>query len=264
MVKKPVLVAVIGDTHTGSNFSPAPQWALGGRQAERLLGNWKEHVALIKRQAKGYDLEVWIGGDLIEGIHHGCGDIWSNKTRDQRNAAAELLLPLANVASAVIVQSGTEVHAGLEGEDDKTVADMLGASIFDPAAYESPLPGRAVEWWHHGPGPSASPWAEQAVLLQAGERRIDYNLRRGRPRPEAVLWHHVHVAPPPLLVGGSTWAAICPCWKLSDEHGKKAAPGREPTIGGLFWWPDQGRLERVVYAQVRPVFPRKPRVTYRR
>lgn len=257
---KSLIIAWMGDFHIGHRRAPAPKWGIDtmrGRDrriSAHLSRCLSEHIALLRQYARSAELAVMFGGEFIEGRHHERSELWAETLYDQRNAAVELLRPLVNAATFLVAQTGTPVHAGMEGEDDRTVAEMIGADLFDPTVHATPFPGGHghprldVRWWHHGSAPSRDPWGRHRVLVRAIERA-----QYSDAPPDAVIWHHVHVAPSPVKIG-KTWAGIVPAWKWTDEYGRKVAPGSNPTIGGLVWWPAEGRMELIEYAPPKETF----------
>ncbi len=198
-------------------------------------------LARVKQEAKGRDLVLMLGGDLVEGRHHTQSELWTTTYKQQRDAAVSLLQPLSNGAVLIYGLRGTSVHAGDEGEDDQTVSEALGARCAN-YVWRLTIAGKRLFWAHHGAATSRDPQNESNGLYADTKRHYEAALRAGGPAPELVVHHHAHFSPTPVTAHGIT-AAICPCWKMQDEHGAKIGPERVPHIGVLAWRPAESRLE---------------------
>jgi hypothetical protein len=237
----------VGDLHVGSYAAPAPLGLCQRAEMEAQLGRWQQFTARALAEMKGKAAVLFLGGDLVDGIHHNTRGNWGT-FKDQRDAAIELLRPLANAASAIYALTGTEVHAGAEGDDDKQVAQELGAKA-TAHAWRLTLGGKRLFWSHHGTTVPRNVTAEDGGLLVDALRHYELSLR-GVPKPDLVVHHHNHFSPDPITRHGIT-VAVCPCWQGGTLYGAKVGPERTPDIGGLFWWPKQNRIERVLYPVVQ-------------
>jgi hypothetical protein len=244
---KETWVLFIGDLHCGSTAALAPLRECRNQQQEALLVAWKTMTKRALAEAKGKDFLLMIGGDCVEGKHHTQSELWATTYKQMRDAAVELLRPLANAASVIYGIRGTSVHAGLEGEDDQTVCEALGARS---AAYvwTMTVAGKRLFWSHHGATVARDSQNASNGMFADAKRHYELALHRGLKVPDLVVHHHVHVSPPPVTAHGVT-VAITPCWKLSDENGAKIRPELTPDIGVLAWHPTSGKLERWLYPQ---------------
>lgn len=237
---------VIGDMHCGSYAAVAPKRECRNAVMESLLARWQKMTARALAEMKGKDAVLFLGGDLVDGIHHGTRSNWGTY-KDQRDAAIELLRPLANAASAIYALTGTEAHAGAEGEDDKQVAQELGAKTAQHV-WRLTVGGRRLFWSHHGATVARNVVSEDSGMLLDALRHYELSLR-GAPKPDLVLHHHNHFSPDPVTRHGIT-VAVCPCWQSGNMYGARIGPERVPDIGVLAWRPATNRVERWLYNEV--------------
>jgi hypothetical protein len=236
----------VGDMHVGSYAAPAPKAECRNAVMESLLARWEQMTARALAEMKGKASVLFLGGDLVDGIHHGTRGNWGTY-KDQRDAAIALLLPLANAVDSVWALTGTEVHAGAEGEDDKQVAQELGAKNV-AHKWRLELGGKRLFWSHHGTSVPRNVANEDNGLLADALRHYELSFR-GVPKPDLVVHHHNHFSPDPITRHGIT-VAVCPCWQGANMYGAKIGPERTPDIGALAWWPTANRVERWLYNEV--------------
>lgn len=273
---------VLGDTHTGSDTSPAPEAECKQPEQREMLAAYQLAVERAKKEARGKALVLMLGGDLVDGArHHGTWETWGTPD-EQRDAAVALLRPLANGASAVYALKGTESHAGAKGGDDKSVARELGAATAKHV-WRMVVGGKKLWWSHHGLRiPRDVNGAERALFTEA-KRHYDlhkeslaalheYETEPHAPEelrpalvelPDVVIHHHAHFSPRPVTAFRIT-VAVCPCWQLTNGYGASIGPERTPAIGCLAWWPKQNRIERWLYPVQQTYEPITFKATYTR
>jgi hypothetical protein len=239
------IILFVGDLHAGHIAAVAPVGLSSSDDSAQLLAHWQTMTARVLAEAKGRELVLMLGGDLVEGVHHGGHELWSTTYKQQRDAAVSLLLPLANRAAAVYGLRGTSTHAGSEAEDDQTVCEALGAKTAN-YVWQMEIAGQRLYWSHHGVGVARDPQNESNGLYQDTKRHYEGAIHRGQPVPHLIVHHHAHFSPAPVTAHGIT-AAVCPCWKAQDEHGAKIGPERTPDIGVLVWEPTRHKLDRWLY-----------------
>jgi len=254
---KPIACLFVGDLHTGGDTAIAPRefylqskdrvYTLSVSQ-EALLLSWVSMARDAKERAKGHDLALMLGGDLIDGpMHHGTAQT-SGTAGEARRMALELLEPLANAASAIYSVDGTDAHTGGEGgegDDDNSIAHALGAEYRPHWRME--IGGAWLDWRHDGIHVSQRPHLEDNALIRAAQDEYLRSLMRGWPQAALVVRHHVHRSPPPVTIRGTT-AALCGCWQMPTHWAAKHFSGT-PDIGALLWFPGERRLERLLYEQ---------------
>ena len=237
------LLLFVGDTHCGGITALAPAARCDTEDQVWLLAQWQAMVARALAEAKGRPFNLMLGGDLIDGIHHGGRGSWGTR-KQQRDAAIELLLPLANKASAIYGILGTDTHAGDESEDDKEVAQQLGAKTARHV-WKLDVGGRRLFWTHHLTTVARDPTIEDNGMLATARRHYEWSLRGG-VKPDLLIGHHNHFSPDPVTRHGIT-VAVCPCWQMQNGYGAKIGPERTPAIGVLAWQPQAHRLEQWLY-----------------
>lgn len=245
MKTKPSLLLFVGDMHVGSKSGLAPELECRGDGQRWLLERWGEFTERALAAAKTHTLCLMLGGDLIDGIHHGRTASWGT-IKEQRDAAIALLLPLANRAAAIYGILGTEAHAGETGQDDQQVCQELGAKTANHV-WRLTVGGRRLFWSHHGTGVPRDVTNEDSNMLADARRHYELALR-GAEKPDCIIHHHNHFSPDPVTRHGIT-VAVTPCWQLQNAYGAKIGPERTPSIGALVWEPAINRLERWLYAQ---------------
>lgn len=242
---KPTLVIFTGDHHVGSDDAIAPESLTRTKVSRGLLEKWtKQFLPHLKRQAHNHRFVLALGGDHVEGRHHGIERVWGD-AKEQRDAAIALLLPLANMADEIMAVPGTEAHVGSGGENDRQIAQELGARIISQRVLLR-VSNRLLDWTHHGIAVSPNGWMADNGIATAIRRVEDAALRNYQPMPDCIISHHAHRSPAPLFMRGM-WGAVCGAWQASTPHGHKIAARSCVDIGVLAWWPEPNRLERWLY-----------------
>lgn len=241
----------LGDLHCGATTGLAPAARIENDGQRKLLEHWQAFTARALAAAKGKAFCLMLGGDLVDGIHHGSRESWGSY-KDQRDAAIELLLPLSSKASAVYGLTGTAAHAGEKGDDDRQVCQELGAKTAKHV-WRLTVGGRRLFWSHHGSTVPRNVVNEDNGLLADALRHYELSLR-GLPKPDLIVHHHNHFSPDPITRHGIT-TAICPCWQVGSMYGARIGPERTPSIGALAWWPAAHRLERWLYGETEAYTP---------
>ena len=230
----------VGDLHCGSTCALAPAKKIAGQQQAWLYAQWQTTLTRTRALAKREGIILMLGGDLIDGPqHHAHYQTWGNH-REQRDGAVELLMPFVNLAEATYSIAGTDAHVGDDGEDDRTVAQELGARDLGHRARVE-VGGRILDWAHHGLSVGRLPWTAANGMLSA------CRVAALSPQPPAlIVSHHAHRSPTPVTLGGVS-AAICPCWQANTSYGFQVAPRLSVDIGALLWRPETMEIERWVY-----------------
>lgn len=247
MSKPPRLVA-LGDLHSGSTTGLAPKARVSNKRQEWVLQKYNEAVKYV---LGGGPYVLSLGADLIEGHHHGTLQVWGNY-KEQRDAAIELLQPLANRAVEIYGLLGTEAHAGDNAEHDNQVSQELGARAIDHHHWLR-LGGKIASIAHHGISVPKSGWLDDSGAI-AAIRQTEYDYLNGniKYKPDCLISHDAHRSPKPVTIRGIT-AGVAGCWQLPTAYGSKISPRRSVDIGFLIWHPLENRLERIVYDQPQTI-----------
>jgi len=242
----PIRFVAIGDLHTGSTTGLAPKSQVRTSQQEWLLEKYNQSVRDI---LKGGKFVLGLGADLVDGHHHNSRQVWGN-SKEQRDAAIELLQPLANKALWIYGLLGTEAHGGDNGENDNQIAQELGAKPKDIDHHHwIDIDGKILSISHHGMTVPKSGWLDDSGIISAiRQSEYDYISGRSPYRPDCLISHHCHRSPHPVFVRGIV-GGVAGCWQLPTAHGAKISPRRSVDIGFLVWHPAENRLERVIHAQ---------------
>ena len=241
--KPDIFLLFLGDTHVGSITGLAPAARCENEGQRRLLEYWQTFIGRAQAASKGKAFCLMLGGDLVDGIHHASRETWGT-FKDQRDAAIELLQPLARQASAIYGLLGTTAHAGEKGDDDRQVCQELGAKTA-LHTWRLTVGGRRLFWAHHGATVSRDVSNEDGGLLADARRHYELALR-GVEKPDLIVHHHQHFSPDPVTRHGIT-AVVAPCWQFPTSYGVRIGPERTPSIGALAWYPVTHTLERWLY-----------------
>lgn len=225
----------LGDEHANSPTSITSRTRVTNKAQQWLLETFDDVTKRAKAEAKGKEFGLNLGGDATD-----------TEGREARNAAIELLQPLANIASSIYGVPGTPYHTGEDGEEDRSVYDALGAKC--KQWYRLDVGGKILDWAHHGIAVSKYPWLEYNGMKSKLEQVYWRCLSEGKRPPDLIVRHHAHRSPG-ILEERKMKVAVCPCWKLPDDFGAKVSDGVPVSIGALAWWPMQNnRLEIWSYA----------------
>jgi hypothetical protein len=231
---KPAVWVFLGDMHTDgkTGLSPTPINAM----QTWLLARWNETVKEILKIAKGLELHLKLGGDLVD-----------NPGLDARTHAFELLRPLVNRADKNIHGvPGTPYHVGADGEEDRSIYQMCGAKCKQVWDWEEG--GRRYLWAHHMVKIGNTAWTELNGMKQTAETTYHRAIQDEEKTPALIVGHHVHRVPrgTPIVWRGIT-VAVTPCWQLPNDFASKVAAGIMPTIGAMLYYPAEHRVQYLTH-----------------
>ena len=251
-IQRPKALLYIGDLHAGAKSAVAckfesadedePPLVPSKRQRELYL-KLKELEGMCKVIALRHDLILCVGADCVDGYHHHGSNTWGTPD-DQRQLAVRLLMPFANMATAIYGLLGTESHVGIEGNDDKAVVRELGGKSAQRFVFDHD--GVLIDWTHHI---NCMKYPAQNVIMSVRDECV----RTGDPLPSIIIRHHIHRYDHNernILYGGELkriQAAICPCWKLPDPFTRKVAPTTFPDIGALLVYPHEEKITPILF-----------------
>ena len=237
-------LAIVGDLHCGSTVGLAPpQFRLDDGQIvqhspfqARMWAAWMDYWQAVL--APGAPVVAIINGDLLDGDHHRTAQLFSRSIEQQRRMAVDVLRPIRDSVREMYIIRGTEAHAGGIGQDDESIAQVLGAT--------PPGSGNASWWWlrlavngigfdvaHHGPI-GRLPWTRSNSLARLGiELELAY-YRAGLQPPGWGVRSHNHMYSD-SGTGGRVRVVALPCWQGPTAYGHRIAPGGMPDIGGGIW-----------------------------
>lgn len=239
----------IGDVHAGSSvavmepFSDHDGIQYGPSRVQSLLLKfWRQMVAEVKTAAKGRDLVLHLGGDLVDGVHHHGSTQTVGDVADQRALAVQLLLPLANISKMIYALLGTDAHVGQSGTEDASVAKELGAE----ARYRWRLDcsGKILDWAHHVAGPRL-PWTQEGGLIRLTNKTIIDCMERDQKPPDLIVRHHTHLHCRTHIKGVD--ALVVPGWQAATAFTRKIDPSGLLTVGAVLWYPKLGEFRALLY-----------------
>lgn len=204
----PVVVAIVGDTHTNSTIGVNPpdvpldeggSWTAN----ETNLWRWQcwndywDEVEMAARKADAR-LYVVINGDAIEDPYHPTSEIISvNKNSALRSALRVLDRP-RRMAHHFFVVRGTIAHTGIGAWMEEAIANMLEAEpdeeMNTSSWYHLPLMAGDLlfDIAHHPKTVGRLPWTESAAPARQGVYTLVKNHRAGRRIPDVVVRSHHH------------------------------------------------------------------------
>ncbi len=191
-------VVCIGDLHCGHraglappDFQVAPEerWDRWRKVQEEL---WHEYMLLVKKYRKPHLLIA--NGDLIDGRNgkQGGRELTLHTIQEQRKCAVACLKPWQ--AANTLITFGTPYHVGELEDEEKAIAELLGATFSNgqPAADGWPpvmVDDVVIDVRHHM---SSSPMWRGTPLKRLHILNLLWAERDERPKADIILRSHVH------------------------------------------------------------------------
>lgn len=226
-MKPPLLNLVISDTHCGSDYGLLPEHVI--MDDRRVLGHgsnqflkwmWSRFEDMTQRfnDVRGTDPYILtLGGDLIEGIHHGSKEVVAAKFEEHLAIAKAALRPLVAGACKVVTVRGTECHT----HDFERIfcKDMRIDPPGDFKQYH--VHGCLVDVRHHMPVTSRVHLESGALSIVMANARANM-LRNSHPIPRVFLRGHRHCVGD--YCDGESMIAVNGAWQGLTRHGSKVVP----------------------------------------
>jgi len=257
---KPVVLAVVGDTHCGSVIGLCPagkeegdsddgvKLPDAGRYLPSPAQRWMwdcwmdfwDRVDTTTRQVKGVTWGLHLG-DSREGDHHGSTQVISHDEEVQAYVVTKALEPMRQRCTQVYVCKGTEAHVGPGGDD--ATGRWFGAERHPDtdawASYEWRLNihGTRINARHHA-NMGSLPWTKHSAAVRLASQVFteyaDHAARTGSPlvHPQLVLRGHQHRHSD----SGSaqpTRAIFVPAWQFATSFVHRISQTTVADIGGL-------------------------------
>ena len=258
---KPIQLAVLlSDLHCGSaagllgpDFVNHKGNPVGQNAVQVFLWDcWRRAQDYIGHVTDGDPYALVLNGDLIEGIHHGAGEVVDNKVCDHVAIAEEILEPLAKPAARIFVVRGTECHTD---NNENTLGKILGAQR-NPDMHKKRAPyafdrlqlnlhGCECAFSHHI-GTSVRDYTEATQLGIVLNQEMVHASRNGERAPTVVARAHRHKFG--LFDNGHELALVTPPWQAQTRHVHKVvtAVRCHPGVVVLDWrGKERGDLPRV-------------------
>lgn len=273
---RPVLLAILGDTHAGSTTALCPdviRFDDGGdyhaSKAQRwLYANYLDYWRRIatKRDELDAELYVIINGDLVDGDHHHTSQIISRNPNSQALVWTECAATfLALKPDRLVIVRGTGAHAGVAGCAEERIADGLRR---DKRPIVSDPDTGAASWWHwraeiqgvrldvtHHGKMGRLPRTRRSNLVLYAWDILDEHADSGHSYPHLCFRAHNHkrgdsgdACPVRVVATGA--------WQLGTEYVHKVAPDSLADVGGAYVVIDRGEYEvkQVMYQPERPTW----------
>lgn len=249
----PKLLCFLGDLQAGSKTALAMPFILDDKDEYRpsLLQNWllncyKDVFEKVKYHARGHDLHLKLGGDMVDGDHHDSSQVFGT-SEDQQTLAVELTMPFMNIATRCDALKGTDAHTGPSGDGDRAVYRKLGVREENiKYRHVQDYNGALLDWAHHTNGgrkPNTRGNALQALINDI----YFQNLEQGERIPSLIVRHHVHLYDDKSDNRKGIRAVACPGWQLNTSFTRRISPHGLASIGLVLWWPDTLRVLPILY-----------------
>ena len=238
------VIWVVSDLHVGSTLGlwpegfPVEDGGIYGLNVFQKYLNvcWWEMLAKVL--ALPEPPIVVVAGDLIQGAHDRDGQLVTDRSDIQAEAAYEVLKPLREACERMYILHGTSFHGGKSSQH-------VGSTALRLEGVRQPQTGRPL-WWElfldmdgavihftHHIGATNIPMYEASVPLRANYvLQADLLRNYGAEAPQICLdvrgHRHrcIYVYKPP-----SVRSLTLPCWQLKGEFGFKVAADTLPDIG---------------------------------
>lgn len=245
----PKQVVWVSDLHVGSTIGLSPcHWPIDEKNIHhaskaqlRIYKFWTQFWK--RRKEDGRPIVLVLGGDLVDGNHHGTHQIWTLDEITQSEAAVSLLKPIVDISKKTYLLKGTTAHSGQSGRFDDLVAKELGV----PSYYHLRLKAGGVlfDLAHHGVGAGKRAWNMGNAVRNYGRSIMMSNVLQHRPPPQVVIRGHTHVACHETVHDGdyTTEVIVAPSWQLKTEHSHKISSESDlGDVGGVIVGVDNGRI----------------------
>lgn len=251
---KPILGVFIADLQSGSKTAVAKPIVLddGDTYTPSLHQDWlynclQSALKRVQIYAKGHDVHMKFGGDMVDGVaHHGSSQTFGT-TKDQRALAVDLCMPFVNMAARMDGLRGTDAHTGASGDGDRAVYRELGIPDKNIHYRARQQYGNHILDWAHHTGAGRKPNTRGNGLKALINEVYFQNLECGEPIPSLIVSHHVHLYDDVSDHRKGIRAVNCPGWQLNTAFTRKIGPRGLASIGLLLWWPETMRVLPLLY-----------------
>jgi hypothetical protein len=242
---------IVNDLHAGCSMGLHPDHEVtlsNGRPSNpsplqrKMWSHWRYfHDTFVPSVTKREPHILITNGDGMDGRHHGPTTQISQDLADQQTIARACLEPEVARAQSYYHIVGTEAHVGPSGEDERRLAEALGARPDSDGQSARQfmwldLCGHLIHVAHHVGGTSSQAYEMTALQKEYVEFAADA-ARWGRKPPQLLVRAHRHRfarATTPSSAG-EAGAIVSPGWQLKTPFVHRLMQGRasEPQIGGI-------------------------------
>lgn len=201
-------ILILGDTHIGDDGGLCPPEGFRRDSGVFVPPNsmqrfswsvWQEAKQWVKQVMDGKPFDAVLGGDLVDGLHHGSTTAMSDNIKDQEEAAIEILEDMIAGADRRYAERGTEAHVGPAACSDERIAKRLGCIPNEDGQharydlwYRLGAPdGPLVHFLHHIGTVGTQAYESTALMKEYTEACIE-SARMGRQPPDVIVRHHRH------------------------------------------------------------------------
>lgn len=269
MTAKKITLAYASDLHVDSTMGLCPGGGVdldGGGHYDLSPGQewlwqcWTDFNSRIRRAARGRRVYGVLGGDIVDGDHHGTLQLVTANITEQRRHAVEVVRPFIELCDVKFVLRGTDAHAGESSQDDEDVAAAIGAEATptgESSWYELRLDlgGVLVDCAHHCSAGNRA-WTAGSAAVRIATEAVLYAAAHGERPPDLVLRSHVHRYHDSGDMVRPTRCIISPAWQLRTAFAYRKAL-QPADIGGIIVQIADGEIESVEVARYSP--PAGPR-----
>ena len=234
------LMLALSDLHCGSTVALTPPdypmlddgaWKLN-RAQEWIWDRWSAFSKWVKEYRDGRRMVLLLNGDLIEGVHHGSKEIVHADPGIHARMAADVLKPIAAMASRIYVVRGTFAHVGHSAEDSigKALGAMSDQGVYSKFHWMFRVRDTVISAKHHISTSSRRALRATALSINLEEERAEC-AAAGYPMPDLLIRSHRHVYG--HYATEQSQIVVTPAWQVLTSYGWKVVPNAVPRIGGV-------------------------------
>jgi len=246
--KGPAALLLNSDLHRGSILAPFPEGLLlehglpiGQNPVQKWIdAKWREWHDWAGKLAQGRRRILVFDGDSCEGIHHRETELVTTNLALHRRAVVQTVEGIRQEGDKLFMVRGTSAHAGAAGENEETIAEMLGCmpdkSTGQYSYFMLPLSVNSTKIVvAHYVSSTKSVVSEATALVTQMAKAARDSGRWGTPLPDILVFAHRHqfcaVHLPARRQG--QYCCTLPSWVGKTEHGYSFDPLSPPQIGGV-------------------------------
>jgi len=221
---------------SGGIYKPNKVQIVMAKLFDTFWSTWVPHVT------HGEEYDIVVNGDVIDGHQAKSTHQITNNLATQRKIAYEVLAPIVDRCKGQLYMiRGTPYHSGESGEEEETLAKMLGAtpnSDNQYARYElwKKVGDKLVHIMHHIGTTSSSAYEATAVHKELTEELTE-SARWGETPPNIVVRSHRHRYLEVKIAAEASYAIslVTPGWQAKTPFAYKIPGARlsPPQFGGI-------------------------------
>ena len=247
--KRPVVLAITSDHHTGSTLGLCPpegvrlddDGAYKPSKAQLWTWHcWEDYWRAVAQARKDAKADLWCvyNGDLAEGDHHGTSQIISRNPEPAAYVSDRVFSVPGDLSpTRSFVVRGTEAHVGPAGATEEAWARRMKA--------EKNPETKTWSWWHlrfqvhgvrfdfqHHGRTGTRPWTKTSVVGALAAEIFYEHCRTNNAYPHLAIRSHRHQYAD-SYDAHPTRVIQTPAWQLKTAHAHKVAPESIADIGGI-------------------------------